>query len=115
MIAGATALLSVLLFSCEVNVVEYAACMAGYLEAVLLCVIPCLQHVVRCVSVSQVTAGMRVRLCMHDASPNPNGIIWKWKMEYNSDQHNQTALSKLLLFTAATAAAELLYIKPGTL
>ena len=77
--------------------------MSGYLEAVLLCGIPCLQHVVRCVSMSEVTAGMQVRLCMHDACPKPNGILWKWKMEHNSDLYNQTALSKLLLFTAATA------------
>ena len=33
-VAGSTALLSVLLFSCEVSVVKYAACVPGYLEAV---------------------------------------------------------------------------------
>ena len=79
--------------------------MSGYLEAVLLCGIPCLQHVVRCVSMSEVTAGMQVRLCMHDACPKPNGILWKLKMEYNnSDLYHRTALSMSLLFTAATAA-----------
>ena len=48
-VAGTTALLSVLLFSCEVSAVKYAACMSGYLEAVLVWGIPCLLHVVRCV------------------------------------------------------------------
>ena len=66
-VAGTTALLSVLLFSCEVNVVKYAARMPGHLEAVLVYGTPCLLHVVRCVSTSQVTAGMQVRLCIHDA------------------------------------------------
>ena len=60
-----TALLSVLVFSCEVSVVKHAACMPGYLEAVLVWGIPCLLHVVRCVS--QTTAGMQVPLCMYDA------------------------------------------------
>ena len=46
-----TALLSVLLFSCEVSVVKYAACMPGYLEAVLVWGIPCLlQAGLLCVS-----------------------------------------------------------------
>ena len=79
-----------LVFSCEVGVVKYAACMSGYLEAVLVWGIPCLLH--ECplyVSVCQISAGMRVRLCMNDACPKPN-LIWKWKMEYNSDLHNRT-------------------------
>ena len=90
---------------CEVGVVKYAARMPRYLEAVLVLVwgIPCLLHVVR--GVCHVTAGMQVRLCMHDACPKPNGILWKLKMEYNnSDLYHRTALSMSLLFTAATAA-----------
>ena len=91
-----------LLCRCEVSVVKYAACMPGYLEALVLVWV---YRVCCCECESHVTAGMQVRLCMHDACPKPNGILWKLKMEYNnSDLYHRTALSMSLLFTAATAA-----------
>ena len=51
------------------------------------------------VCLSQITAGMQVRLCMHDACPKPNRIIWKWKMEYNSDLYNTAQRTAFWMFT----------------
>ena len=100
-VAGTTAaLLSVLLFSSEVSVVKYAACMPGYPEAVILVWgIPCLlQQLWVCESSTRRDAST------DDACPKPEGtMIWKWKMETNSDLCNRrTTLSMLLLllFTA---------------
>ena len=104
MVAGTTALLSVLLFSGEVSAVKLLVCQDTWRQYSYGVYRVCCTSIV-CECVSQVTAGMQTRLCMHNACPKPNnGIIWKWKMEFNSDLYNRTALSMLLLFTVATGA-----------